>query len=114
MLVGWWLRVPEFVGFQTKQIWDLQTMLYHPAKVPSLGLALSLDSPWPYCVVCTLENHLTSAALKKNTAHFTLILWSVSMTPAVMLSISSRLVYPEATKIVAWGAIFMASGDGYF
>ena len=44
VLVSWWLRVPYFVGFQTKQIWDLQTMLYHPAKVPSLVLTLSLDS----------------------------------------------------------------------
>ena len=49
VLVSWWLRVPYFVGFQTKQIWDLQTMLYHPAKVPSLGLTLSLDSSRSYC-----------------------------------------------------------------
>ena len=49
VLVGWWLRVPDFVGFQTKQIWDIQTMLYHPAKVPSLVLTLSLDSSRPYC-----------------------------------------------------------------
>ena len=67
VLVSWWLRVPYFVGFKTKQIWDLHTMLYHPAKVPSLGLTLSLDSPGPYCalvltlkvcIVCSLRPQL--------------------------------------------------------
>ena len=31
-------------------------MLYHPAKVPSLGLTLSLDSPRPYCVALITAN----------------------------------------------------------
>ena len=70
MLVGWWLRVPEFVGFQTKQVWDLQTMVYHPAKVPSLVLTLSLDSPWPYCVSAfgpSLEEDADSNFVKRVT-----------------------------------------------
>ena len=41
---------PYFVEFQTMQIFDLQTMLYHPAKVLSPSSKLLLDSSWLYCV----------------------------------------------------------------
>ena len=36
------------------QIWDLQTMLYHPAKVPSMSSTLSLDFSSAHCVIATL------------------------------------------------------------
>ena len=75
MQIGWWLRVPYFVGFQTKQICDLQTMLYHPAKVPSLGLTLSLDSSRPYCVpvsvYCVLRLTLTLVEVSSKAAEST-------------------------------------------
>ena len=43
--------VPYFVGFRTMQIWDLQTMLYHPPKVLSVSFTLSLDFSSVHCVV---------------------------------------------------------------
>ena len=42
--------VPYFVGFRTMQIWDLQTMLYHPTKVLSMSFTLSLDFSSTHCV----------------------------------------------------------------
>ena len=48
--------VPYFVGFWTMQIWDLWTMHYHPAKVPSMFSTLSLDFSSAHCVsaLCSL------------------------------------------------------------
>ena len=46
--------VSYFVGFQTMQIFDLKTMLYHPAKVLSLYFALLLDSSQPRIVIAAI------------------------------------------------------------
>ena len=42
---------PYFVRFPAMQIMDLQTMLYHPAKVLAMLFTFSLDSTWAHGVL---------------------------------------------------------------
>ena len=39
----------HLLGFSETQILDLLAMLFHPAKVPSIGFDLLLDSYSAYC-----------------------------------------------------------------